>query len=689
MNKIENIEIRPSSCPHDCPSTCSLEVEKLGDQEIGRVRGAEGNTYTAGVICAKVARYAERTHHPDRLMHPMKRTGPKGSGQFEKISWDEALDTVAKEFLEREEKHGSETVWPYYYAGTMGLVHRDGIERLRHAKNYSGFFGTICINLARAGWKAGAGKFVGADPREMAKSDMVVIWGTNAVHTQINVMTHATRARKERGAKIVVIDPYRNATAMAADTHLMLKPGTDGALATAVMHVLFRDGYEDREYLEKYTKDHNKLEEHLKDKTPEWAAEITGLSPQEIEDFAKAVGETKKTFLRLGYGFSRSRNGAVNMHAALSIAAITGSWKYEGGGAFHTNGAIFGWNKDLIEGLDVRDPSIRMLDQSRIGPILTGDKQDLGDGPPITAMIIQNTNPMDIAPDLAKVHEGFAREDLFVCVHEQFMTETAKMADIILPASTFVEHDDIYQGGGQSHVSLGLKVIEPLGECRSNHWVIKELAKRLGAKHRGFEMTEVELIEQTLADSGMPSIKEHQETNFLDKQIPFDDAHFLNGFGHADGKYHFSPDWSIAGPDFSGMPDMPGHWDVIQNSTEEHPFRLVTAPARNFLNTSFTATPSSLKREKKPTVMIHSETASKLGIEKDDVVRMGNKQGSILIHAEIFDGLQPDVVISEGIWPSKFFIEKVGINILVGSDAAKPNGGAAFHDTAVWIRKES
>ncbi len=687
MNKIENTEIRPSACPHDCPSTCSLEIEKLGPQQIGRVRGSDENTYTAGVICAKVARYAERTHHPDRLMHPMKRTGTKGSGQFERISWDEALDTVAKEFLKREQKFGSETVWPYFYAGTMGLVQRDGIERLRHAKKYSGEFGTICVNLARAGWKAGAGKFVGCDPREMAKSDLVVIWGTNAVHTQVNVMTHATRARKERGAKIVVIDPYRNATALSADTHLMLKPGTDGALATAVMHVLFRDGYADRDYMAKYTKDYDRLEEHLQDKTPEWAASITGLTAEEIEDFAKSLGETKKHFLRLGYGFSRSRNGAVNMHAALSIAAVTGSWQYEGGGAFHTNGAIFKWDKTLIEGLDVRDPSIRVLDQSRIGPILTGDRKDLGDGPEITAMIIQNTNPMDVAPDLAKVHKGFAREDLFVCVHEQFMTETAKMADILLPATTFVEHDDIYQGGGHSHIALGKKIIEPLGECRSNHWVICELAKRLGAEHPGFHMTELEMVQETLKASNMPDLDNLSKLNFDDRQIPFDEAHFLNGFGHTDGKYHFAPDWSIAGPDFAGMPGLPGHWDVIQNASEEHPFRLVTAPARNFLNTSFTATPSSLKREKKPTVMLHSLDAEALGIAADDVVRMGNTQGSILIHAQIFDGLQRGVVISEGIWPSKFFIEKMGINVLVGSDAAKPNGGAAFHDTAVWIRK--
>lgn len=687
MKSLADIEIHASACPHDCPSTCALEIEKLPDNKIGRVRGAADNSYTAGVICAKVARYAERTHHPDRLMHPLKRVGTKGSGEWQQISWDEALDEVADEFLKREAKYGSETIWPYNYAGTMGLVQRDGIDRLRNVKKYSGQNSTICVNLARAGWKAGTGAYRGTDPTEMAKSDLVIIWGTNAVHTQINVMTHATRARKERGAKIIVIDPYKNATALASDMHLMVRPGTDGALACAVMHLLFKEGMADRSYLEKYTKGYEALEKHLETRTPEWASEITGLSVAEIKEFASLIGNTKKTFFRLGYGFSRSRNGAVNMHAALSIPAVSGAWQYEGGGAFHTNGELYHWNKELIEGLDAVDPEIRMLDQSRIGPVLMGDEGDLGDGPPVTALLIQSTNPMDVAPNLAKVHKGFAREDLFVCVHEQFMTETAKMADIILPATTFVEHDDIYQGGGQNHIMMGAKVIEPLGECRSNHEVITALAKRLGAKHRGFDMTSMEIIDETLKVSGWPDAETLRSQKWVNTQVPFEEAHFLEGYGHADGKFHFSPDWSLIGPDFAGMPDLPDHWDVIKKADATHPYRLVTAPARNFLNTTFTATPTSLKREKRPTVMIHSENAKTVGVEQGDVVRMGNAQGSLLIHVELFDGLQPSTVIVEGVWPNNAFLEKVGINLLVGSDAAKPNGGAAFHDSAVWIKQ--
>ena len=320
------VKIAASACPHDCPSTCALEVEVLDGRSIGRVRGAEDNLYTAGVICAKVARYAERIHHPDRLLHPLIRKGPKGSGQFEPISWDDALDLVAEKFLAAEAKHGSETVWPYYYAGTMGLIMRDGINRLRHVKKYSGFHSTICVNPAWTGFIAGTGKLAGPDPREMARSDLVVIWGTNPVNTQVNVMTHAVRARKERGAKIVAIDIYQNGTMEAADLAVLVRPGTDGALACAVMHCLFRDGFADREYLEKYTDAPRELEEHVRTRSPEWASKITGCPVETIEAFAKLVAERKRAYFRLGYGFGRSRNGTANMHAASCIAAVRGSW---------------------------------------------------------------------------------------------------------------------------------------------------------------------------------------------------------------------------------------------------------------------------------------------------------------------------------------------------------------------------
>ena len=687
-----SFEIRYSACPHDCPSTCALEVERLDAKTVGRLRGAHDNTYTAGVICAKVARYAERVHHPDRLLHPARRSGAKGSGAFAPISWDDALDEVAEALIKAEQAYGSETVWPYFYAGTMGLVMRDGINRLRHVKRYSGQHSTICVTMAWNGFIAGTGRLAGADPREMARSDLVVIWGTNPVSTQINVMTHALRARKERGARIVCIDTYRTGTAEQADLSIYVRPGTDGALACAVMHVLFREDLVDRDYMARYTDCPDELERHLRTRTPEWAAAISGVPVDTIEAFARMVGTTPRTYFRLGYGFARQRNGAVNMHAASCIPALTGAWLHEGGGAFHNNGAIFHWDKTMIEGLDAEDADVRVLDQSRIGAVLGGDRRDLGDGPPVTALFIQNTNPMMVAPDLNAVHLGFARPDLFTCVHEQFMTDTAKMADVVLPATMFLEHDDVYQGGGHQHIVLGPKIIEPPGECRSNHQVIQGLAERLGARHPGFDMTAWELIDWTLERSGYGSAEALREKRWIDCQPDFESAHYIDGFAQPGGRFRFAPDWAAFEPHGFGpdgvpqtMPRLPDHWAVIEEATDDMPFRMVTAPARSYLNSSFTETPTSIKREKRPMVKMHPDDAARLGVAGGDVVRLENRRGRVAIHAELFDGVQRGVVVVESVWPNHAFIEGIGINALTGADPGGPVGGAVFHDTRIRI----
>jgi anaerobic selenocysteine-containing dehydrogenase len=699
MNSLARIDVGHSACPHDCPSTCALEVELLGGNRIGRVHGAKSNSYTAGVVCAKVARYADRLHHPDRLLKPLIRAGAKGEGGWQEASWEAALDLVAEKFAAAEAKHGSETVWPYFYAGTMGLVQRDGIERLRHAKRYSGFFGSICTNLAWTGWMMGAGKLAGPDPREMGKSDCVVIWGTNAVVTQVNVMTHAIRARKERGAKIVVVDIYENATMKQADMGLVVKPGTDAALACAVMHVLFRDGLADWAYLEKYTDDPKGLEAHLETRTPEWASAITGLPVAEIEAFARLVGATKKTYFRLGYGFSRQRNGSVAMHAASCIAAVTGAWQYEGGGAFHSNSGILKLNTDLVEGTRLRDPKIRYLDHSRIGPVLVGRPDALYGGPPVTAMLIQNTNPANVAPEQRLVRQGFLREDLFTCVHEQFMTDTAKLADVVLPATMFLEHDDIYKGGGNQHITLGPKLVEPPEGPRANHFVIEELARRLGVSHLpGFGMTERQHIDVMLEKKGLGTFDTFREVKWADLQPPFEEAHFLNGFGHADGKFHFKPDWTgqaapnrpprsmgVLGP-YERLPEFPDHVDLIEVADEAHPFRLATSPARNFLNSSFTETPVSREKEGRPLLLIHPDDASALGVEEGGRVEIGNTRGEVVLHVKLFDGLRRGVVIAEGIWPNGAHERGEGINVLTGSDAPAPYGGAPVHDNRVWVR---
>lgn len=684
-----------SVCPHDCPSVCALDVEVLNETTIGRVYGAKDHSYTQGVICAKVSRYAERVHHPDRLMTPLKRVTSKQSTraghttEFEPISWDEALDTITERFNSIRDKQGSEAIWPYHYAGTMGLVQRDGLDRFRHALATSRQHSTFCVALSDAGFKAGTGLKQGSDTRLMIKSDLIVVWGGNPVSTQVNVMTYVSQAKRFNDAKFVVVDPYRTKTAEKADMHLMLRPGTDGALACAVMHVLFEEGYADHDYMVRHTDRPDDFRKHLKTRTPEWAAKITGLTVDEIVGFARLYGQSKKSFLRIGYGLSRSRNGAVNMHAVTCLPAVTGAWQYEGGGALYANADIYELDRSTIQGTDI-SCTTRALDQSRIGHVLTGNANDLQGGSAVQALFIQNTNPAVVAPETRRVLDGLAREDLFTVVHEQFMTETAQYADIVLPATMFLEHDDIYTAGGHTHLQVGQKLIDVPGECRSNHSVLQSLAKRLNLDHPGFAMSERELIDDLLRSSGLPNFEEMIESGGHDcSRNTFEQTNFLDGFGTPDKRFHFSPDWSRVGPHFEGMPEFPDHWDVIDASSEAYPLRLVAAPARQFLNSSFTETPSSRRMEKEPCVRIHPTDLLRYGLQDARLVTLGNAQGEVSLLCKSFEGVQAGTIVVESLWPNQYFAGGLGINTLISSEPGKPNGGAVFHDTAVWIKAHS
>lgn len=675
----------PSVCPHDCTSTCALEVEVLDNGRIGKVRGSQRNAYTAGVICEKVARYAERQHHPDRLQHPLMRTGPKGSQQWKRITWEEALDRTAEQLLQKAAQHGSETVWPYFYAGTMGLVQRDGIQRLRHTMKYSRWHATICVALSDTGWMAGIGSKRGVDLLEAAEhADLIVIWGGNPVNTQVNVIQHAMAAKK-RGARLVVVDPYRTGTAEKADLHLAVRPGTDGALACAIMHVLFAEGFADWDYLRRYTDCPDELAAHVSTRTPAWASAITGLSEDTIISFAREYGRARASFIRCHHGFSRSRNGAANMHAVTCLPAVTGAWQHRGGGAVYGHAGLLPLNRGLIEGLDQLDPNTRVLDQSRLGAILMGDADALQGGPPVTALLIQNTNPAVVCPDLHRVRSGLLRDDLFTCVHEQFMTETASLADIVLPATTFLEHDDFYSASGHTVFQVAKKLVEPPGEARENHFVICELARRLGASHPGFDMSAWEIMDQSLRQSGLWDAQTNYERGGQDLAAPFERMHFLDGFDTPDRKFHFKPDWSRFGGRAAEMPALPDHFDVIDNATDDKPYRLVTAPARTFLNSTFTETPGSLKRERRPTALLHPDDCTALKVSEGDRVSVGNERGSVTVHVQPKTGQQRGVVVIEGLWPNRAFDTGLGINALTSAEPGWPNGGAVFHDTAVWI----
>lgn len=686
--------IERSVCPHDCPSTCALDIEIGVDGRMGRVRGAKDDPYTAGVICEKVARYAERYHHPDRLLHPLRRVGGKGEGKWQRISWNEAFEEITARFAEAERDFGPESVWPYFYAGTMGHVHRNTIDKLRNLRGYSRQYETICSHVAYAGYLAGTGLISGVDPVDMAKADVVVIWGTNPVNTQVNVMTHAMRAKK-KGARLVVIDIYRTGTMEQADMPILLRPGSDGAFAAAIMHVLLRDGLADREYLRDFTDFSDEFESHLQARTPEWASEITGLSVAEIEAFAHLVGSRKATYFRLGFGFTRQKNGITNMHAALCIPAVTGAWKHPGGGAFHSHGGGWGLNKTPINASDKAVLGVRVLDMSQIGRVLTGDAEALRGGGPVKAMIIQNTNPAVVAPEQELVKQGFARDDLFVVVHEQFMTETAEMADIVLPATMFTEHNDYYTRGGHNRILLGPKVMDAPGECRSNFDVIRELAILLGTDPNLFANSDEEVVEGTFELSGYPDFPRIRQQGYVDRAFSDERAHFADGFGWPDKRFRFAPDWEDVRQEMGYewhydpaiMPKYADHFDVNEKANAEHPFKLATSPSRTFLNTSFTETPGSRKREGAPRAFLHPEDASALSIADGDMIQIGNKRGQVTLAAQLFDGLQQGVVIVETLHRNAEHADKRGINTLVGADRTPPFGGAAFHDAAVWVRR--
>ena len=680
-------EFLRTTCPHDCPSACGLLVERLDEGRIGRVKGDPAHDYTRGVICGKVSRYQERTHHANRLTTPLQRVGEKGVGieAFEPISWEQALDRVAEEFKTATERFGAESVWPYKYAGTMGLVQVNALERLRNLGGYSRQKETICVGLSGPGATVGSGRRQGIDPREIAESELVVLWGCNAVHTQVNVMHFVSQAKK-KGAKLVVIDPYRNATAEKADVHLMVKPGTDAALACAVMQVMIAEELADFTYLAHYTDADEGFYRHLASRTPEWAAEITGLSAQAIREFARLYGQTKRSFIRMGYGLSRSRNGAMSMHAGLCLPAVSGAWQYRGGGALQGTG-VHQFNMHRLHGLDVSVNGARLLDQSRIGPILEGSAAEMQGAAPVKCLLIQNTNPMAVAPESKQVHAGFKRDDLFICVHEQFMTETAAMADIVLPATTFVEHDDVYLANGHTYLGLGPKLIDGPGEAKPNTWVIQELAKRLDIEHEFFGLSDQEQVEALLKDSDYPAAAEFEDGVRLDCAFSEDEAHFRHGFKHADKRFHFRADWAAVGDTEGCLPSLPDFVDNIDAARDSHPFRLITAPARWFLNTSFTEVENSQRREgTEPYVLVHSDDLVQLGIEDGADLEIGNDRASLRLKARAFDGLQLGVVVVHSVWPGTRFKDGLGINALVGADSPPPNGGAAFHDTAVWLK---
>src|SRR5437764_8485179 len=452
-----------SVCPHDCPSCCSLEVT-VEDGRIADVTGTPGHPFTQGIICGKVREYAERVHSPLRVLTPLRRVGAKGEGRFERVSWDDALAEIARRWREIMARHGGEAILPFSYAGSMGQVQFFAGHPLCHALGASRLARTICVTTAYSGWRATLGEVTGNDSEQMVGADLVVLWGVNAAYSTINVMTLVKQAR-QRGAHVVVVDPYRTPTAVQADEHLAVRPGTDGALALAVMHVLIGEGLVNHDYVERAPRGFEALAEHVKAWPPERVAPIVGLDASTTVAFARRYGAGPRASIRVGIGLSRHDNGGMTCRTLACLPALTGAYADPHGGALLSSGGAFTFDLNVLERADLMPRQApRTINMIQLGQALTDETL----APPVRALYVYKSNPAAIAPNQSLVLKGLAREDLFTVVHEQVLTDTAQYADLVLPATTSMEHLDIYRSFGQLTVQLAKPVLPPQGEARPN-----------------------------------------------------------------------------------------------------------------------------------------------------------------------------------------------------------------------------
>jgi anaerobic selenocysteine-containing dehydrogenase len=676
-----------SVCPHDCPSCCSLDVSVAEGRIVG-VTGTADHPFTQGVICGKVREYAERVHSPLRVLTPLLRVGAKGEGRFERVTWEAAIAEIATRWRAIARADGGEAILPFSYAGSMGQVQFWAGHPLFHALGASRLDRTICVTTAYTGWRATVGQVTGNDSEQMVGAELVVLWGVNAAYSTINVMTLVKQAR-ERGAYVVVIDPYRTSTALQADEHLMVRPGTDAALALAVMHVLVTEGLLDRDYIERATLGFPELAEHVKGYAPEEMAPIVGLPAETIVRFARRYGATPRTFIRAGIGLSRHDNGGMTCRTLACLPALTGAYADPHGGALLSSGGAFELDVSAFERPDLMPTPSRIINMIQLGRALT----DPTLAPPVKALYVYSSNPAAVCPNQELVLRGLAREDLFTVVHEQVMTDSAHYADIVLPATTSMEHLDVYRSFGQFYLQLAEPVIPPVGEARSNWDVCRALARALdlpgAVAHydRGPEAA----VRAALA-GGAPHVRavtwerlRAEKSVRLDLPRPY--LPFANGAPTPSGKVEFLST-TLAG---QGLPALPT-WTPLAEGPQRgdiarYPLQCIVPPNRFFLNSSFSQSERLRRRQGTPTVMIAAEDAAARRIADGDVVRVESRRGSARFTARVTDATRAGVVVIEGIWWHRFHPGGRGVNFLTDDRVADMGGGPALHSNLVEVTR--
>jgi anaerobic selenocysteine-containing dehydrogenase len=663
-------------CPHDCPDTCVMTVEVADDGRAVGIGGDPEHRFTQGFLCAKVNQYLDRVYSPDRLLHPMRRVGRKGEGRFERISWDAALDEIAGRLKGVIASHGPQAILPYSYAGNMGLLSFGSMDR-----RFFGVLGaslldrTICSSAGGAGVKATLGKAIGYDPEAVVNARLIVAWGANIVSSNVHFWPFVEEARR-RGARLVVVDPYRSKTAEKADQHLALLPGSDAALALGVMHVIFRDGLEDRDYIERYTRGADAVREQVGAWTPARTAEITGLVPAEIEGFAREYATTQPSAIRVNYGLNRHAGGGTAVRTITSLPALTGAWRHVGGGVLLSTSGTFPTNSAALERPELVPPGTRTLNMSQLGRILTDKELD----PPVKALLVYNSNPAAVAPEQERVREGLEREDLFTVVHELFQTDTVDFADVVLPATSPLEHYDMHKAYGHLYLSLSPPAIEPLGECKANTELFRLLAARMGLDHPSLRESDEEIARQAMhwgqgALDGVSFERLEREGSVrLSVGDPF--APFAEGgFPTPSGKCELHAEYVPPRESATSNPEL----------ARRYPLAFISPPAHHFLNSTFSAQPVFVRREGEPVLTLHPRDAQPRGIEDDRPVRVWNDRGSFVARARVSSDARPGVVVGLSIWWAKMCPGGRNANAVTGQELTDLGGGATFYDVLVEV----
>jgi anaerobic selenocysteine-containing dehydrogenase len=684
-----------AACPHDCPDTCALLVT-VQDGVATEVRGDPDHPTTAGVLCTKVARYTERTYHKERLLHPMKRVGKKGEGKFVRISWDEALDLISDR-LKSIAARDPQAILPYSYAGTMGLVQGESMAaRFFHKLGASFLDRTICAKAGGIGYSYTIGARIGTDLEQFQNAKLILIWGGNPIASNLHFWMRAQEA-KRRGAKLIAIDPYRSLTAEKCHQHIAVLPGTDAALALGMMHVLIAEGLLDQNYIAQHTLGFDQLKERVSEWTPQRTADTCGITVNEVEQLAREYGATAKrgdaVAIRVNYGLQRVHGGGTAVRNIACLPALVGAWRHAGGGIQLSSSDSFPKNNNALQRPDLLPPGPlpRTINMSTIGDDLLREPSPEF-GPRIEALLVYNSNPVAVAPESAKVAQGFAREDLFTVVLEHFQTDTADYADILLPATTQLEHVDIHATYGHLYMMANNAAIAPLGEAKPNTEIFRLLAARMGFDDACFKESDDAIAAQAFNKNDARAI--HFDWDSLKQKgwqkLNTPDAPFANGgFPTPSGKCEFYSE-RMKADGFDPLPTYIAPYESLATNQElgkRYPLAMISPPARNFLNSTFVNVQSLRNTEGEPHLDIHPIDAAHRRIENDDQVRIYNERGSFVAKARVTDRARQGLVVGLSIWWKKFAADGKNANEVTSQRLTDMGNAPTFYDVLVQVEK--